>query len=121
LHSLNEETVFKYRYGSYYFYEANNKTKTFRVATCVNTTSQDVVALYPQFMYEAILKVATGNKDFKFQVTSMPFPITEKQRDRVEEASGIFVCFVVGIAFSLIPASIVSRMVAEKEKGLYHI
>lgn len=38
-----------------------------------------------------------------------------------EGASGIFVCFVVGIAFSLIPSSIVSRLVSEKEKGLYHM
>jgi len=77
--------------------------------------------MFPQFIYESILRVASGNKDLKFEVTSVPFPITDKQHDRIEEASGIFVCFVVGIAFSLIPASIVSRMVNEKERGLYHI
>lgn len=72
-------------------------------------------------MYESILKVATGNKDFKFTVTSVPFPKSERQQDIQDTASGIFVCFVIGIAFSLIPASIVSRLIHEKERGLYHI
>lgn len=45
--SDNEDEVFPYRVGSYYFYEANNKTKQFKVATFMNLTSQDVMALYP--------------------------------------------------------------------------
>ncbi len=36
-----------YRYGSYYIYEANNRTKQFKVASFLNITSQDVTALYP--------------------------------------------------------------------------
>jgi hypothetical protein len=66
--------VWPYRYGSYYVYEANNKTKNFKVATFVNLTSQDASALWPQFMYEAILKTATGNPDLKFTLTNQPFP-----------------------------------------------
>ena len=46
-HSINDQKVYPYRYGSYYVYEANNKTKTFRVAAFVNTTSQDSVAMFP--------------------------------------------------------------------------
>jgi hypothetical protein len=87
----------------------------------VNSTSQDVVAMFPQYIYQSVLKMATGNPNLKFDVTSVPFPLSDRQRDREEAASGIFVCFVVGIAFSLIPASIVSRIVAEKERGLYHM
>lgn len=33
------ETVFPYRIGSYYFYEANNKTKQFKIAAFMNLTS----------------------------------------------------------------------------------
>ena len=54
----------------------------FKVATFVNITSQDVTALYPQFMYEAILKKATGNSDFKFKVVTSPFPVTQKLREK---------------------------------------
>lgn len=73
-------------------------------------------------MYVAILRSASGNPDLKFEVNTVPWKVDpRKQRDRSEEASGIFVCFVVGIAYSLIPASIASRLVHEKEKGLYHM
>lgn len=53
-----------YRFGSYLIYEANNKTNQYYVSNFINLTSQDVTALYPAFMYEAILKVATGNPNF---------------------------------------------------------
>ncbi len=70
-----------YRYGSYFIFEANNMTKQFKVSSFVNLTSQDVTALYPQFMYEAILKQATGNPNLKFTVINAPFPVTQKQRN----------------------------------------
>jgi hypothetical protein len=66
-----------YRYGSYFVYEANNRTKQFKVASFLNITSQDVTALYPQFMYESILKEATGNPKLKFKVTTAPFPVRD--------------------------------------------
>lgn len=33
-------------YGSYFLYEMNNSTKQFKVATFVNTTSQEAVIYY---------------------------------------------------------------------------
>lgn len=107
-----------YRYGSYFIYEANNNTKQFKVSNFVNTTSQDALAFYPQFMYESILKTSTGNPNFKFKVTNTPFPITARLKARAASASGMFVVFVVGIAFALIPAAIVSTVLNEREKNL---
>lgn len=72
-------------------------------------------------MYESILKVATGNPNLNFSVISVPFPQNDRQRSEEEEVNGVFVTFVIGIAFSLIPASIVSRIVNEKERGLNHM
>lgn len=62
--------VWPYRYGSYYIFEANNKTKNFKVASFINMTSQDAAALWPQFMYEAIIKTAVGDPRLKFKVTN---------------------------------------------------
>ena len=67
----------------------------------MNLTSQDVMALYPQYLYEAVLKTATGRDDLKFTVTTAQFPLVKKQRDREETASGIFVAFVVGVGMAL--------------------
>ena len=70
----------------------------------MNITSQDVSALYPEFMYEAILKQATNNQDFSFKVITSPYPVTEKLRQRARSANGIFIVFVVAIGFAMIPA-----------------
>lgn len=43
--SAPESTPF--RYGSYYILEANNKSKSFKTATFINTTSQDASAYFP--------------------------------------------------------------------------
>ena len=110
-----------YRYGSYFMLEADNRTKSFKVATFLNLTSQDVTAYYPQFMYEAIFKAATGNPNFKFKVTTAPFPVSEVLLQRSRSANAIFICLVAGIGFSLLPASAIGNIVQEREKGLKHM
>jgi hypothetical protein len=36
-----------YRYGSFYVYQADNKSMNFQAAVWLNVTSQDVGAIYP--------------------------------------------------------------------------
>lgn len=69
-------------------------------------------------MYESILKSSTGDPNFSLKVTNTPFPITAKLKERAAAASGMFVVFVIGIAFALIPAAIVSSILHEREKNL---
>ena len=76
-----DEDIFKerhetpYTYGSYLFYQANNITKNYKVVNYVNATSQDVAIAYPQFMYEAVLRSATGKDHFQYKVITKPYPI----------------------------------------------
>lgn len=61
-------------------YEADRTKMNFKVSNFINLTSQDVAAYYPQFMYESILKVASGNTNFKFKVITSPYPVTQNLR-----------------------------------------
>jgi hypothetical protein len=76
-----DEDIFKerheapYTYGSYLFYQSNNITKNYKVVNYVNATSQDVAIAYPQFMYEAVLRSATGKDHFQYKVITKPYPI----------------------------------------------
>ncbi len=72
-------------------------------------------------MYEAILKAALGNPSFKFEVTTTPYPITQRLRNRAATANGIFIVFVVSIGFALIPASVVSFILNERERNVKHM
>ena len=71
----NEAPLYPYRYGSYQIFTANRATNLYQIVNFLNVTSQDVTAMYPQYMYQAILRVATNDPDFTFSVTSTPFPI----------------------------------------------
>lgn len=71
-----------YRFGSYFVYQADPTTKQYKVINYVNTTSQDVAAAYPQFMYEGILRAATEQPNFQFRMTTRPFPISQRYRDQ---------------------------------------
>lgn len=87
----------------------------------LNLTSQDVAAFYPQFIYESILKTATGDDEFKFSLTTTPFPVYHLFRERAESTNAILLAFMVGIAISLIPTLIVSFILKEREDHLKHM
>lgn len=70
------ESFSPYRYGSIMMYRANNLTKTFQAAVFVNTTSKDVAAIYPSFLYEAVVRSALGKPNLKLQFTTVPYPVT---------------------------------------------
>lgn len=64
-----------YNGGGYLIYQANLTSNTYRVINYVNTTSQDIAAAWPQFMYESILRTATGEPDFQFKLVTKPYPV----------------------------------------------
>jgi ATP-binding cassette subfamily A (ABC1) protein 3 len=115
------DTYFPYRFGSFYHVEANNATKVFKAAIFVNATSQEVAAAYPHFYYQAVLRQALGKPNLNFKVTTTPYPITEKLKQRAALAGGSFTSFVVSIGFALIPATIASFILNEREKNLKHM
>ena len=84
----------------------------------LNLTSQDTTVLYPQFLYESLLKLATGNANLKFKVKTVPFPVNYHLKQEAAPINGIFIVFVVAIGFALIPGSVCGMIVSEREKLL---
>jgi hypothetical protein len=109
-----------FRYGSYYFWDMNSGIDQYKLATIANITSQDSGAAFQQFMYESILKKASGNSNLKFKVTTDPFPISERQKEREKSFDGVFIVFVMGIAFAMIPTGVIGFIVNEREKCVKH-
>ena len=66
---------FPYRYGSFQFYRANKAQNLYEAIQYLNVTSQDVSALYPHYIYNAILRVATDQADIEFDLTTTAMPI----------------------------------------------
>ena len=45
--------------------------------TLVNITSPHSSVLFPQFMLEAVLRLATEDPDFEFKTKSTPYPLQD--------------------------------------------
>lgn len=61
------------RYGTYEIYSADTTAQKYQFVTFINETAQDSANLFPQFMYESVMKVATKNSDFKFKTRLTPY------------------------------------------------
>ena len=78
MYAFGEEDVAEepYHYGSYEIYEADTEAQKYKFISYVNLTSKDSAQLWPQFMYESILKVATDDPEFEFKVRSTGYPLS---------------------------------------------
>ena len=110
-----------YRYGSYQFYRADNQSKQFDFNSFVNLTSSGSSVYFPQFMYESILRVATGNPDLNYTLTTVPYPILAVVEAREVEGSQILFCFMVGVALAMIPCAMISFVLKERMENLKHM
>ena len=63
--------------------------------------------MFPQFMYEAILRVESGDPDFTYSITTKPYPIYQAFLDIEEAASAYDFVFMTAIALALIPCAMV--------------
>lgn len=67
-----------YLYGSYEIYQADSESHLYKFVSYINMTSSASSILYPQFMYESILKTATGDSEFEFKTRSTPYPVNKE-------------------------------------------
>ena len=76
--------------------------------------------MFPQFMYQAILRVATGDPNFTFNVINYPFPVYQKYID-IQQAAGAYdFVFMTAIALALIPCVMVQFILQERQLQLKH-
>jgi hypothetical protein len=84
-------------------------------------TNRDAAALYPQFMYEAILKEATGDPDFTFKTRNSPFPPSHVVMERKAGTDSGTLIFLTATTFSMLLTTIVGQLVSERTARLKHI
>ena len=59
-------------------------------------------------MYRSVLSIATDDPDFKFDVTTEPFPVFYVFKEREAAANSFDFAFMVSIGLALIPCVMVS-------------
>mmetsp|Transcript_5012 Transcript_5012/g.6117 ORF Transcript_5012/g.6117 Transcript_5012/m.6117 type:complete len:398 (-) Transcript_5012:700-1893(-) len=118
---ISEAYYEPYMYGSYEIYEANKVNQTYKFVSYVNLTSSASVALFPSFMYESILRVATDDPEFEFKTRSTPYPLTYEIKKRVKTGDAGQIIFFSAIAYSIVITITVSYLVVERMSQLKHV
>ena len=108
-----------YRYGHYYLYNLDYTNHQYKVVSFINNTSQDAHVAFPHFMYQAIMRKEFGSS-FSYTMINDPMPIVQIYKDIGKTFSGLFIIFVLGIAFALIPTTIIGFLISEKVNALVH-
>jgi len=108
-------------YGSYEIFQADRQNQEYKFVSYVNLTSSDSVALFPQYMYESILKVATDDPNFEFKTRSTPYPITAEIRKREATADSGAIIFFSAISYSIVITVTISYLVVERVSQLKHV
>ena len=80
----------------------------------MNLTSTASVALFPGWMYESILKVATDDPEFEFKTRSTPYPLTYEIKKRVKTGDAGQIIFFSAIAYSIVITVTMSYLVVER-------
>ena len=103
-----------YMYGSYEIFEANRLSQNYKFVSYVNMTSSASSILYPQFMYESILKTATGDPEFEFKTRSTAYPVNYELKRRPATGDAGSIIFFSAIAYSIVITIMVSYLVVER-------
>ena len=87
----------------------------------MNLTNQDAAILYPQFMYEALLKYASKNDTLQFKVRSTPYPKNRQIQDRKNGFDATKVAFVSSLAYAIALTTTIGSLVEERTTHLKHM
>jgi len=72
-------------------------------------------------MYEAILKTATGDKDFELKTRLTPYPVTSDVKNRSMKGNAAKIVFFTAVAYGMMLTQIVGQIVHERVGGLKHM
>lgn len=118
---INKGTQEPYIYSSYEIYQADSVNHDYKFVSYVNLTSPAAASVFPQLMYESILKVATKDPEFEFKTRTTPYPMTYEQERRIATSDAGSIIFFAAIAYSIIITVTVSYLVVERSTQLKHV
>lgn len=72
-------------------------------------------------MYEAILRGASGNASFAFEVETVPMPTLYVMTDRNSAINAGYFVFISSIGLSLLPTVMMSFILREREEQQKHM
>jgi ATP-binding cassette subfamily A (ABC1) protein 3 len=108
------------RYGSMYLKTCDPANHLYEFVLFVNISSQDAAGAFMSYASQTLLRTVRKDPKLRLTFANAPLPLTYKTRNREEAKNGAIVSNTLVIAFALVPASVISFIVREREDSLKH-
>ncbi|CAI2383085.1 unnamed protein product [Moneuplotes crassus] len=108
------------QYGSYYFHTIEPVRHIYKVATLVNSTSQESSVVFPHAVYQAILRKASGDRNLQFRTTTKPMPMNLETFLVERKAMTTYITGTGSIAFIMMMVSTIALLLNERAQKLFH-
>ena len=109
-----------FRYGSILFDKLDSLSHDYILHLFLNISSQDSAVAFANFYSEGLIKMDSKDENMEVRIANSPLPLTFMTKNLENMKNGNTISFMLGIAFSLVPASIISFIVNERENNLKH-
>ena len=106
-------------FGSFQIYKADKENNDFQVNMFLNTTSNQVVPYFSQFVYQSIL--STVKPGLQFNVVTAPFPTFHIFSLRTKATKIIDFPAIISLALALLPSVCLGMIIFERESKLKHM
>jgi len=108
------------RFYSYYVDKFNPAANDYNYTIFLNTTNPYGINIAINMMNEEVLKGATANPNARLKAGVHPFRITSFWLSFENAFDGFIAVFLISLAFSFIPAGIITFIVYERENNVKH-
>ena len=108
------------RYGSIYAKSVDLTNQIYEFTIFANISSQDSAGAFMGIFAQTILRTALQKPGLRVAFANAPLPLPYATRNQEEAKNGGLVSSALVVAFALVPASIISFIVKEREDNLKH-
>lgn len=100
--------------------DVDTTTNIYKYDLFVNTTGGHSMNVGLNLVNNAILKLATGNNNAHIRIKFDPLILTQNTRNFEGVVDGFLAVFLIALAFSFIPSSLIMFIVQERENNAKH-
>jgi len=108
------------KYGSLYLKTFDPSNHLYEFVVFANLMSQDSSGAFMSFFCQTLLRTALNNPQYKITFANSPLPLTFEARNYENVKNGNIISQVLLFALALVPTSIISFIVSERQDNLKH-
>lgn len=117
---LTRQPLDSNRYGSTFISTLDNVKNIYELTILASLYSQESTVVFNNLLGEAIVRMAANKPNLQINIYTAPLPLTYLAKDLENRKNGNALGQSIVLAFALMPATVISSIVKEKQDNLKH-